>query len=65
MTRSDVIKTYLVNFNLYKHLLRIDEQIDNHKKFKVYLHKEYPFYTKKARYNKNKKINPTKKYRGK
>ena len=49
MTRSDVIKTYLVNFNLYKHLLSIDEQIDNHKKFKVYLHKEYPVYTKKAR----------------
>ena len=36
MTRSDVIKTYLVNFNLYKHLLSIDEQIDNHKKFKAY-----------------------------
>ena len=62
MTRSDVIKTYLVNFNLYKHLLSIDEQIDNHKKFKVYLHKEYPVNTKKARCNKDNKINPTKKY---
>ena len=62
MTRRDAIKTYLVNFNLYKHLLSIDEQIDNHKKIKVYLHKEYPVNTKKARYNKNNKINPTKKY---
>ena len=40
MTRDDVIKTYLTNFNLYKHLLSIDEQMDDHKKFKVYLHKK-------------------------
>ena len=26
MTRGDVIKTYLANFNLYKHLLSIDQQ---------------------------------------
>ena len=31
MTRDDVIKTYLANFNLYKDLLSIDEQIDDHK----------------------------------
>ena len=36
MTSGDVIKSYLANFNLYKHLLSIDEQIDNHKKFKAY-----------------------------
>ena len=40
MTRDDVIKTYLANFNLYKHLLSIDEQIDNHKKFKSNLRKK-------------------------
>ena len=62
MTRGDIIKTYLANFNLYKHLLSIDEQVDNHKKFKVYLCKEYPVDTKKARYNQNNKINPTEKY---
>ena len=32
MTKDDVIKTYLANFNLYKHLLSIDEQKDDHKK---------------------------------
>ena len=37
MTRDDVIKTYLANFNPYKHLLSIDEQIDNHKKFNAYM----------------------------
>ena len=47
MTRDDVIKNYLANFNLYKHFLSIDEQIDNHKKFKSYLRKEYPVITKK------------------
>ena len=26
MTRDGVIKTYFTNFNLYKHLLSIDEQ---------------------------------------
>ena len=62
MTSGDVIKTYLANFNLYKHLLSIDEQIDNHKKFKAYWRKEYPVNTKKGRYNQNNKINPTKKY---
>ena len=31
MTRDDVMKTYLANFNLYKDLLSIDEQIDDHK----------------------------------
>ena len=40
MTRGAVIKTYLANFNLYKHLLSIDEQIDNHKKFKSNLRKK-------------------------
>ena len=45
MTRGDVIKTYFANFNLFKHLLSIDQQIDNHKKFKIYLRKEYPVIT--------------------
>ena len=36
MARDDVIKTYLTNFNLYKHLLSLEEQEDDHKKFKAY-----------------------------
>ena len=63
MTRGDVIKTYLANFNLYKHLLSLEEQGYDHKKFKVYLRKKYTVNTKKARYNQNNEINPTKKYR--
>ena len=62
MTRGAVIKRYLANFNLYKHLLNIDEQIDNHKKFKSNLRKEYPVIIKKTRYNQNNKLCPTKKY---
>ena len=57
-----VIKTYLTNFNLYKQLLCLEEQEDDHKKFNVYLHKEYPVNTKKTRYNQNNKLYPTKKY---
>ena len=49
MTSGGVIKTYLENFNLYKHLLSLDEQEDDHKKFKAYLRKEYAVNTKKAR----------------
>ena len=51
MTSDDVIKTYLPNFNLYKHLLSVDEQIDDHKKFNAYMWKEYSIDNKKARYN--------------
>ena len=43
MTWYDVINTYFTNFKLYKHLLSIDEEIDDHKKSIAYLHKEYPF----------------------
>ena len=57
-----VIKTYLTNFNLYKQLLCLEEQEDDHKKFNVYLHKEYPVNTKNTRYNQNNKLYPTKKY---
>ena len=57
-----VIKTYLTNFNLYKQLLCLEEQEDDHKKFNVYLHQEYPVNTKKTRYNQNNKLYPTKKY---
>ena len=51
MTRDGVIKTYLTIFNLYKHLLSLEEQGDHHKKFKSYLCKEYPVNTKKTRCN--------------
>ena len=51
MTSDDVIKTYLPNFNLYKYLLSVDEQIDDHKKFNAYMWKEYSIDNKKGRYN--------------
>ena len=60
MTRDDVIKTDLANFNLYKHLLSIDEQIDDHKKFNAYMRKEYSINNKRARYNSIKKPNLSK-----
>ena len=62
MTRDDVIKTYLTNFNLYKHLLGLEELEDNHENFKAYLCKEYAVNTKKTRYNQNNKLCATKKY---
>ena len=33
MARNDVINTFYANFNIYKHLLSLQEQIDSHKKF--------------------------------
>ena len=51
MTSDDVIKTYLPNFNLYKYLLSVDEQIDDHKKFNSYMWKGYSIDNKKGRYN--------------
>ena len=63
MTRDDVIKTHFTNFNLYKHLLSIDEQKDDHKKFNAYLCKEDSINDKWARYNSIKKLSPTTKYR--
>ena len=63
MTRDDVIKTYFINFNLYNHLLSIDEQKDYHKKINAHLRKEYSINDKWARYNRIKKLSPTKKYR--
>ena len=65
MTKGDVIKTYLANFNLYMHLLSLEEQGYDHQKFKVYLPTKCHVNTKKARYNQNNEINPTKKYRWK
>ena len=59
MTWYDVVKTYFANFNLYMHLLSIDEEIDDLKKFHVYLHEQYPFNDKKARYTCIKKLGPT------
>ena len=63
MTWYDVINTYFTNFKLYMHLLSIDEEIDDHKKFNAYLHKEYPFNDKKARHTCIKKLGVNRKYR--
>ena len=62
MTRDDVIKTYLANFNLYNYLLSIDEQTDDHKNFNAYMHKEYSINNKRATYNSIKKPSLSKKY---
>ena len=62
MTKDDVIKTYLANFNLYKHLLSIDKQKDDHKKFNAYMHKAYSINDKRVRYNSVKKSSLSKKY---
>ena len=62
MTKDDVIKTYLANFNLYKHLLSIDKQKDDQKKFNAYMHKAYSINDKRVRYNSVKKPSLSKKY---
>ena len=62
MRRDDIIKRYLAKFNLYKHLLSIDEQIDDHKKFNAYMCKAYSINDKRARYNSIKKPSLSKKY---
>ena len=62
MTWYDVIKTYFTNFKLDMHLLSIDEEIDDHKKFIAYLHKEYPFNDIKVRHNCIKKLGVNRKY---
>ena len=62
MTKDDVIKTYLANFNLYKHLLSIDKQKDDQKKFNGYMHKAYSINDKRVRYNSVKKPSLSKKY---
>ena len=62
MTRDDVIKTYLVNCNLYKHLLSIDEQKDDHKEVNAYIRKEYSINDKKVRYSRNNKLGLTTKH---
>ena len=62
MTKDGVIKTYLANFNLYKHLLSIDKQKDDQKKFNAYMHKAYSINDKRVRYNSVKKPSLSKKY---
>ena len=47
MARDDVIRRYFANFSKYKHLLTIDEQINDHKKFATYIRKTYTNNNKK------------------
>ena len=39
MDRADVINTYIANLNKYKHLLSLDEQINDNKKFTEHIRK--------------------------
>ena len=45
------------------HLLSIDEELDDLKKFIAYLNKEYPFNDEKRRYTCIKKLGVDRKYR--
>ena len=62
MTSYDVVNTYFANFKLYMHLLSIDEELDDLKKFIAYLNKEYPFNDEKRRYTCIKKLGVNRKY---
>ena len=62
MTRDNVIKTYLASFNLYKRLLSLDEQKDDHKRFNLSMCKEYFINDKRARYSHNNQLGLTKKH---
>ena len=62
MTSCDAVNTYFANFKLYMHLLSIDEELDDLKKFTAYLNKEYPFNDEKRRYTCIKKLGVNRKY---
>ena len=43
MSKRDVINTYIANLNKYKHLLSLNEQIYDNKKFKEHIRKNYNY----------------------
>ena len=54
MGRADVINTYIANLNKYKHLLSLDEQINDNKKFTEHVHKTCNYRDEKIIYLKSK-----------
>ena len=54
MGRADVINTYIANLNKYKHLLSLDEQINDNKKFREHVRKTCNYGDEKIIYLKSK-----------
>ena len=54
MGRADVINTYIANLNKYKHLLSLDEQINDNKKFTEHAYKTCNYGDEKIIYLKSK-----------
>ena len=54
MGRTDVINTYIANLNKYKHLLSLDEQINDNKKFAEHVRKTCNYGDEKIIYLKSK-----------
>ena len=54
MGRTDVINTYIANLNKYKHLLSLDEQINDNKKFTEHIRKTFNYGDEKIIFLKSK-----------
>ena len=54
MSKRDVINTYIANLNKYKHLLSLNEQIYDNKKFKERIRKNYNYEDEKIIFLKSK-----------
>ena len=54
MSKRDVINTYIANLNKYKHLLSLNEQIYDNKKFKEHIRKNYNYGDEKIIFLKSK-----------
>ena len=54
MSKRDVINTYIANLNKYKHLLSLNEQIYDNKKFKERIRKNYNYGDEKIIFLKSK-----------
>ena len=54
MSKRDVINTYIANLNKYKHLLSLNEQIYDNKKFKEHIRKNYNYRDEKIIFLKSK-----------
>ena len=54
MSKRDVINTYIAKLNKYKHLLSLNEQIYDNKKFKEHIRKNYNYGDEKIIFLKSK-----------